>query len=307
MNQLSIYNYIKPLSCLEIKVEFMPSNEIRVDGWIGAHIRNRLLYCAESIFLENGESLREQIIHFSLSKEHHWYKELQGGFPKAYSIKVDNPQALKSNYTLYINKPLCFSVILIGKMMQYASEMVKAIALFAEQGLKNTPFTSKIVSIKSQSISNLLLLSTDRTELNMSFKTPISLYKTEKSNPQDSFQAKMNGFPSLYQIVLSAANRIVKMAVLYGDCEWSEYVDKAIKEVANYSIKPQLHSCSLSRQILQSAPRRLTNDRMSFEGLVGEITWRGDLKLIAPLLLFCSYISLGDNTSYGMGHFEIID
>jgi hypothetical protein len=59
------------------KTQIAATEDVIFDAWVGAIIRNNLLYAAEKIRIQKtGRSLREQIDTLPLTETHPLYKEL---------------------------------------------------------------------------------------------------------------------------------------------------------------------------------------------------------------------------------------
>ena len=44
---------------------------------------------------------------------------------------------------------------------------------------------------------------------------------------------------------------------------------------------------------------------MTFGGLVGSVTYKGELAEFMPLLDFCSHVHIGKQTAFGLGKFKV--
>ncbi|MFI3314805.1 MAG: CRISPR system precrRNA processing endoribonuclease RAMP protein Cas6 [Rikenellaceae bacterium] len=303
---LKIYESIGNFQCVEIIATITPIRKIeKLEGWLGAHIRNLLLAATSEVVCESGGTLMDEINHFPIEDAAHpWYKELKCGFPKGYTIKVLSPN--QSSYRLDIgcDESIEFSVTLIGSLSKYASKMIRAIEIFAERGILS-PMELEINAVNQYSMLELLYELRECDLIAIDFVTPLLLAKSKSVTP-NSIQSKMNGFVSMYQLVMVAANRLFKMAALYGDFKVStEDISEAIEELTSIASGITLQSCNLSRVVLSTLKKRATKNAMVFDGLIGETQWRGDIAQLYPLLKFCSYISLGENVVYGMGDFKV--
>ncbi len=305
---LKIYELIGDIRCVEISVTITPARRIeRLEGWIGVHIRNMLLAATNEIICDDRGSLMDIINGFPIKDYNHpWHKELKGGFPKGYSIKIlsETKRGYTQNYER--NEPIRFAVTLIGAIADYADKMVEAIALFAARGIHgHMEYT--IDSLDHISLYELLNIENNEQSLSIDFITPLSLFNNKKSiDNRESLRLRMNGFVPIYQLVTSAVNRVAKMAVLYGECcATANELALATEEIANIACGVMLHRCDLRHTELSSAKRRATKETMVFDGLIGKTEWSGDTAPLYPLLKFCSHISLGDNVVYGMGNMVV--
>ncbi len=303
---IKIYELIGGLRCVEITATITPTRRIeRLEGWIGAHIRNMLLAATNEVECEGYGSLMDRVNHFPIEDSTHpWYKELKGGFPKGYVVKVLSPKQRTYELDIERGEAIKFSITLIGSFSEYASKMIKAIEIFAERGIL-CPMELTIDAVAQHSMLELLYTPCHSDRIAVDFITPVALVRN-KSIASNSLQSKTNGFMSMHQLVIAATNRLSKMAVLYGECKAipAELRDAA-EEIAAIASGVSLQQCNLRRVVLSTLKKRAAKDTMIFDGLVGRTEWSGDIAVLYPLLKFCSYISLGENVVYGMGNFGV--
>lgn len=302
---MKIYKLISGLSCAVITVRFTPHSSIEFDGWIGAHLRNRLLYFMESVPYGFGLSTREFLTNNPMEDNHPLYKELAGGAPKGYSLRIKSPKIFSQKYTIDRSTPIEFSVTLVGVLAMAVNHTVEALHILARQGLNKVSFDCEIVSVESKQMRDLLAESCIAERVEISINTPMSLFKTKNRSSKESFQVKLNGLPSLYQIVYSAANKLVKMSALYCGAMWSDEFAEAIDQISEECMTLMINSCHVDQERVTTYPRVSDGRRMYFRGVVGRMSWTGDAGEIIPLLKFVSYLGLGNDTVYGMGEIEI--
>lgn len=304
----NIYNILSALSYTEIRVRFTTRDKQKIEGWIGAHIRNRFLYCAESITVRGGDTTLREVLSTEcpLSESHPLYNELKGGFPKGYVIKIYSIDYDSGDSDMSMFNSFDFSIVLIGDRAAYRMEAIEAVELLADSGIMGVKFSSEISHIESFSLGDFMEFPYSSNVLKISIATPMSLYKNKVTkSTQDSYQAKMNGLPTLYQITQSAAHRIAKLGVLYSGIMWSRELVAGIESITNISTLPLITECNIYRGVIHSSKRISDGQIMNFDGIVGTMAWSGKVDELIPLLSFCSKISLGDDTVYGMGNFNL--
>ncbi len=301
---MDIYKCIESLSFTTIKVVFTPRSTINFDGWIGAHLRNRLLYVMESVPYGDGITLREFITSVSVDESHPLYKELSGGAPKGYSIKVESPLFFAQNYTHPSQLPLVFSVTLVGRLSAASAQVVEALHRLAEAGLNRVSFTCQIASVHNSSVREVLESHIFGSRLDLTIYTPMSLYKL-RDKGSGSYQARLNGLPTLYQLVQSSANKLVKLSTLYCGTPWDLSTPTYIEQVCAATVPLSLSRCNIRQLTVTTAPRVSDRGRMKFKGVIGSMSWRGDSSSFGALLAVASHLNLGDDTVYGMGSFSV--
>ncbi|MDR2626826.1 MAG: hypothetical protein LBC40_02195, partial [Dysgonamonadaceae bacterium] len=119
------------------EIRMIATDDVVLDAWTGAIIRNNLLYAAEQVVLEEqGMTLRERIDTFPLNETHPLYKELKDGFPKGYVLTNFSHYNLQSSpVSIRKNEIFSFSLILMGHFCEYKSYFFQAIRLMCERGL----------------------------------------------------------------------------------------------------------------------------------------------------------------------------
>lgn len=305
---MDIYKLTENISCTIIKVRFTSYSDIKFDGWIGAHIRNRLLYFMESVPYEYGLSTRQFLTDNPLEDSHPLYKELSGGAPKGYSLKIESPIIYDQNYEIKTNRSIIFSISLVGVLSKATNNTIEAIRLLAKQGLNKISFKCDILNVETIFLSNLSAMFMSNKVIGLSFLTPTQLYKTKNRDSRNSFQIKLNGLPSLCQIVQSSANRVAKLAAFYSGAEWNDELIKSVEDIVDNSVGLEIKSCNIDNMSLVTAPRVSDKRRMHFRGIVGKMSWQGeDANVLLPLLKFSSLLNIGNDTVYGMGSIEVDD
>ncbi len=307
MNYNGLYDNIKSLECQHIKFALKPNCEIEIDGWVGSHIRNSLLYYAEKIKI-GAKSLREILSEIPIDTTHPLYNELKGGCPRGYSIRCHSYLDERTKLQLTHDNPIQFTIAMVGTVCKYAVEIIEAVKLLSKEGfrgIQNSSFSLQILSLNSYNLKDFVKSSRDCDEVTIHYQSPTMLYKTKSKSTNGSYQDKLNGFPSLYQMTLSVANRVAKMATLYGEVAWNESLINNICSMVDTTTSAELSSARLEHKWLESPIRSVTNDRMNYNGVIGNVKWKITDASILPLLIFCSLISIGDNTVYGMGAFDV--
>ncbi|MDR3062216.1 MAG: CRISPR system precrRNA processing endoribonuclease RAMP protein Cas6 [Dysgonamonadaceae bacterium] len=301
------------------------------DAWPGAIIRNNLLFASEQIPVGGEMSLREKINRIPLLSSHPLYKDLAGGFPRGYQVTLQSNHDMTSSVFLRKNEILCFSVILIGDMAQYFNYFIRAIRLMCQRGFGYPMVPFLLIDVNERSYSGeCQLLATEQSglsdrlqypvrlsdfypnqpkgnkkSLKIMFETPVSLFKqTKKKDTKISYQDKTNGFPSFYQLVRSMVFRLQKLHTLYVDPDNYFDSEEQIEDYLNHARECSLLAADIRKIVLQSTPKKETEDRIQFGGYIGELSFDGDFSGYIPLLRFMQELGVGDGVVYGMGRFR---
>ena len=296
------------LRVARIHVTFTARADTQFDGWIGATLRNNLLYASRQVVCQlagGSGSLYDKLMQLPIPRSHPVYEQLKGGFPKGYTVRFDAPPDYSPQLTLKAGETLSFSVSLIGQMISSISDFETALYRMADRGIGigRKPFDCSLYVEPSVGIfpDNAI----EGRYLRIQFITPVSLpFKRNVVEDALSYQDKMNGFPSLYQIVKTACYRISTLALLYGEDSGIDE-DGGIYSLLDVAKEAILEQSYLRRVLLRGAPKKEVSSRAFFEGYVGTLTFREVSPSLFRLLVAASQVGIGSETSYGLGSFEV--
>lgn len=318
----------------ELECCIVPEEEVYIDGWIGACIRNNLLREAELVNVTGPLSLLDIIHMFPLKKGHPLYKELQEGFPKGYHIHLP-PLAGYDSCTMKKGEPFRFSLILHGYFADYYAFFIKAIQSLCQKGFGHPEIPFRLVSIHecdthgklhpvypspSGAISPLenpvhlsdfryCKMGEEEKELEIIYDSPMSVYNELRNPCGDEFKSRQHEFPGFYPLVRAAANRVEKMMTLYHhpkEMMHSEEISHLLPLFLQYAATPVLASVQIQRFDVSSTPKAGTPNRIRFSGYAGSIRYRGNFNYYLPLLSFARKIGVGNHATYGVGSYRII-
>ena len=332
-------NVYKNTSYKCYQVQIRATEDVTFDAWVGAVVRNNLLYFSEQIRIQKtNRSLREQIDTFPLNNEHPLYKELQEGFPKGYVLtNFSHANMTKPTFSIRKGELFSFSLLLIGRFNEYRYYFFEAIREMCEHGIGKpvTPF--RLLAITESPSSPVSLsdfiqpeIKERQSEITIRFQTPIILYRLkEKKNKQLSYQDKCNRFPSLYQLTRSAFTRLQKLHALYAEPDSSYEKPDTFNKVpdtrheeptANVAPffeetpleiflekagRPILKSASIQYINLPNTQKKEKKNDIPLAGFIGDQKYIGQFQQYLPLLKFMEKLGLGNETVYGMGRYEI--
>lgn len=128
------------------------------------------------------------------------------------------------------------------------------------------------------------------------FVTPLRLLRNRKE-VRDIY------FSIFFRAIL---RRIRDLAVIHcgiEDIEWDE-INQRLNEKANMveTLKPDKIEWDESYSRFSYRQKK----SMTFRGIIGEVTFKGDLTPFFPLMLLGEKLHIGKNTSFGLGRYEIV-
>lgn len=304
------------------------------DAWIGAVLRNNLLFAAQQIFMnEKNATLYEYCNTLPLSENHPLYKELKDGFPSPYYLYVHNNEKISID-NISENEIIIFSLILIGELASSFNSFIESIQFMCNKGIGmySKPFNlidireisamneNQLLVSGNKTISEKLLypftlsLFEDQLEIKSNricifFESPMCLIKPKKKAGIIGYQEKANFFPSFYQLVRSAAYRLEKLHALYAFPENIEnYIrsEESIESFIEEAASVLLEEVEIKKVHLMSSRRKNKNDnRIPLTGYVGKMVYTGDFKKYLPLLKMMEFLGVGHDLSYGFGKIKV--
>ena len=305
------------------------------DAWIGAVIRNNLLFATAKTQLQKLDTnLFQYCTRFPLAVNHLLYKELKEGFPPPFYLFVSTgPNPAKITY-LHANQELRFTLILIGDVTRYFNGFIQAIRLMCRKGfgVDSKPFMlvdirevsamneNRLLATETEDLTDKLIYQVrfgdflnkqteSKDSVQVLFESPVCLVKPKRKTETAGFQEKSNAFPSFYQLVRTAAYRLEKLHALYAMPEEPdnflashESIDSFIEQAARL----QLEKADIQKTYLLSSQRTNRNEnRIPLSGYTGEMVFRGNSKPYLPLLKFMEWLGVGHELSYGFGKFSV--
>lgn len=330
----SFYTTITNLNFHELEICISATQNVEIDGWLGAVLRNNLIFAAEKIIISNIISLRNIINTPPIAETHPLHSKLKGGFPKGYVINLLSHQKATSKCSLTNGETIRFSIVLVGNFSRYYIEFILAIEQMCKNGMGH-PKAAFYLDTISERLSNgthyiwpnnwqqsLPSLQTpiritdfmnnkfndEENEIEIHYPVPLNLYNNTFKKKKLSESERMNGFPGFYQFVRSLADRMTKLTALYiypNNPSFSLDAEACIDSFIEYATSVTLSSAQLNLVNLYSTPKTGTSDRLRFTGYIGKVCFCGFFNYYIPLLLFARHVGAGYNTVYGLGQYEI--
>jgi hypothetical protein len=308
----SFYGLTNPFGFLELEISISACDEAYVDGWLGAALRNNLLYAAEHVNVIGAVSLRQVINLLPLRQDHPLYSEMKGGFPKGFGIALLSHGESVFSCRLQKDETLRFSILLYGHFSEYKTAFVQAVENMCTRGIGKPMVPFRLESITEKPFIRLSDFTNnkckaDECEITIRYTAPTNLYN-EYKNIQ-GHKDRQHEFPGFNQLVHSLSYRIAKLATLYTCPENKDFypeIEAAIEPFAQYAVTVVLVSAQIQRIELCSTARKGTPDRVRFSGYTGTLTFTGHFNYYLPLLLFMQNIGAGSHTTYGLGRYRVV-
>lgn len=314
----------------KLKVRFTTSKRIAMHYWFGAVLRNRFLKAADDICDDNGVSLRKLLDTFPLSSEHFMYKRLRGGFPKAFLFRFDDFAPDLDGFVIQPNLIYSFDLIIIGNYCNYVNLFAQAIDKMLNDGFGHPIQPLSLVDIcedgddgylycRGRQMGNLSYpkkisdlcscgnLSNDRIGLEILLVTPMSLISHPGKVAVDGYQARLNNFPSIYQILRSVCYRLVTLSALYCNSRQFNDFEEIDEAIENYiaDVAPSLLiSASISWRHCYSTPRK-EGETYKMSGYMGRLVFSSVPSRYVPLLHFASALAVGNDVNYALGAYNV--
>lgn len=321
------------LSYYKLNIRFYAEEDVRLDAWIGAVLRNNFLVQAEQVKDTDGISLLAHIEDLPLSDGHPCRKQMEGGFPKGIWVDCrDIPLSRQVSY-LDAKRIHTFSILLAGRCVRYYESVVEAVKRMLDVGLGHPVVPLRLVDISETDetgkahllchpdldalripccatrLSDFVLdgSAPERVVVRIMFETPVCLIRHKvKKEAVVSFQDKLNGFPSLYQFIRSLVYRVSTLDMLYGgDASGLGLREDEIEDFVRRASEAILLKADLEYRKVRSTPKKGNDHVYVMEGYMGELMWREVPSEYLPLLAFAVGLGVGYHVQYGLGSYSI--
>jgi len=311
----SFYDKVNTFGYLELEVEAIAAGDVIIDGWWGASLRNNFLFAAAQVNVVGTITLRQIIDTFTLQQEHPLYNELKGGFPKGYSLLLwSHREAAIPYYKLNKGECIGFSFMLYGHYSEYYTAFTQAIQNMFESGIGNPRVTFHPVHITAKPFVCLSDYRSHKSKvkeryITIEYPVPTNLYN-HLTFRQGYYCDRQHEFPSFRQLIHTLAYRVAKLTALYvcpQDKSFYHEVESLISSFTQYAVTPVLVSAQIQRMELNSTPQKRKEERIKFAGYTGFLTFSGNFNYYLPLLLFMQNVGVGNNTTYGLGRYIIVE
>jgi hypothetical protein len=301
---------IKPeLSYKRLNVHFIPEQNMHLNAWIGAVLRNNFLVNSSKVFADDGLSLYQHIEELTIPADNPYYSQLVGGFPKGVWLDC---RELALQYTeLYAGEVYSFSIILMGWCARFAQLAVRAVELMFDDGIGHPKVRANIIDVTdyNDDLSSVLfsdyVLQPDApasATVKIVYETPICLFRQRsKKDSSISYQDKLNGFPSFYQFLRSVVSRANTLGMLYGNGPLIGDVEEFLSHAADV----YLSSADIKYKRLRSTPKKGRSGVYVMDGYVGHTVWANVPIAYLPIIAFASGINVGYNIPFGLGAYSL--
>ena len=298
----------------KITVPFTVESKTHLSATFGAYLRNGFMYFAHQIEVGGGEVLSDVLERLPIGEEHPLYGHFKGGFPKGFFFDISSGGTFsrkRDNY-LYPGQEYSFDLVLIGRMMAYEQHFLRALEMLMERGVGSPMCKLVLQSIQSKEISfNGFgeFASEKKLGMRVELGTPLCLVKNLGARSRNSFQDKMNGFPSFYQFVRSVIYRLYTLNVLYGTGGDSDgntvNIDQELEEYLVPACEAVLSGVSIQQVTLFNTPKKGSSKILEFAGYMGRMDYENVYSSYYPLLKFAENFNVGNDIVYGLGSFKV--
>lgn len=305
------------LDCLKAKrvtIRFALEEKSHLSATFGAYLRNGFMYFAHQVEVGGGEVLSDVLERLPIGEGHPLYGHFRGGFPKGFFFDISSGGTFskKRDINLYPGQEYSFDLVLIGRMIAYEQHFLKALEMLMDRGVGSPMCKLVFQGIQSKEISfNGFgeFASEKKLGMRIELETPLCLVKNLGARSRNSFQDKMNGFPSFYQFVRSVIYRLYTLNVLYGADGSAEgiggNVDQELEEYLVPACEAVLSGVSMQQVTLFNTPKKGSIKIIEFTGYMGKMDFRDVCSLYYPLLKYAENFNVGNDIVYGLGAFRV--
>lgn len=304
---------INLLKFQKIKFRFAPEHDIRINAWPGAVIRNKFLYACSKVETDGGKSLFQRFKDCPLPADHPLFRRFSSGFPKPFLIDCRPLSAGQSgkSCSLRAGKAYEVEVVLLGSHTGLTNPYIQSMQLCLDRGWEHNGYPLQLLATEVATIDNLSYpptatpVSDTGMRVSLRLDTPLSLLsarRQEKNTPR-SFQDKMNGFPSFYQIIRSLLFRALTLDLLYGECQPidQDRLDEIVEREAAEATLALLERADVRNYHVISTRKAHAESVYRMSGYVGNLVFENVHPKYVPLLQWGGNAGVGNDISFGLG------
>ncbi len=285
-------NFQLPIYILEYTV--VPESPTYINYWLGAYIRNSLLYAASSVYVSKEASLRDIVSNKTGA--------VAEDSPKGYALQCD---PIFFNSRIDDGDSLKFRILLFGKFIQLRDSFHQSVVLMCKTGIGHPKVRLRIESFSFAPVPKLMENKDKKSgTYRIDFITPTSLFSNRaKSVSKQGLLDKQNGMPNFYYMILYLTRRLNRIGATYGDGE--RITDEEIDLWCEKARKAQVEECTMRRLFMSGTPKKDTARPIYFSGYVGSLTISNVDRQYLQLLHLGQYMNVGNDAVYGLGQYEI--
>lgn len=316
----TLYSQLQNIKFSTFLFNIRPKEEIILNKFVGTTIRGGFGYSFKKVvclFKEKtncGDCVLSRDCAYSLIFESKLQKEQSSlktsEIPRPYIF--DTSTTYKQRYT----KEEIFSLklTLIGKAIQYLPYFFLSIQKLGESGfgyrrknftinevIQKYPVEKRIYSIETQILTrpDTGFLHLDQSseqnkeidELTIKFLTPARI----------KYNGSFISILEFHQFIRSLVHRLTFLAEHWCDT----YIEYDWKNLIASAEKIKIKKCDTIWLDLERYSSR-QKTKMKMGGIVGEITYKGNIELFLPLIYLGSHLHTGKNTTFGLGQYHIV-
>jgi len=293
---------------------FVTESNTHFSALFGAYLRNGFMFFAHQVQVDGNNTLADVIEKLPICDNHPLYQHFKGGFPKGFFFDISEGGTFyrKRDYYLYPGQEYSFDLVLIGTMTTYKQYFLKTLEMLMERGMGSPMKELTIKEIRERDISFNGFGEFARERklgVRIELATPLCLVKNIGARSRNSFQDKMNGFPSFYQFVRSVIYRLYTLNILYGnngyDGEAAVNIDQMLDGYLVPACEAVLSGASLSQATLFNTPKKGSDRIIEFVGYIGKMDYENVYSSYYPILKYAENFNVGNDIVYGLGSFKV--
>lgn len=304
---------------LRLEISFTSAADINMDAWCGAVLRNNFLYAASLVETDGRRSLFDIISECPLDACHPMYGHFSGGFPKPFLFDIRSlchGQGY-SSFRISAGNVYTFGLNIIGSHMRYYEYYLRAVVQAFGRGIGHPRHQLILCDVnKCGPVAGGVYCPVTGEDNRLgvadaafTLHTPMSLCQPEKrGSSARTYQDKMNGFPSFYQIVRSLHYRMATLNMLYGEGlnGWdADALADFAGDCALCAGRAELQEAKICKCTMTSTRKKGIREVYKMCGYAGKMKFSGVYKTFIPLLKWGEMAGVGDDIGYGLGQYSV--
>ncbi|AEH45220.1 hypothetical protein Thein_1353 [Thermodesulfatator indicus DSM 15286] len=218
---------------------------------------------------------------------------------------LPHPFTISLPYPTPRENPFFLGLTLVGRAIQYFPHLVLALSAAGEKGLGRERVPLRLKAIKDHQNDELYqagklkppsllseFLPYETEKLSLLFETPVTLRFEGKLVKPEQFE--------FHVFIRNLLRRLSALSFFHAEKELAldfKGLIEAAKQIKTTA--KNLKSVEITRYSAR------TKQKMPLRGLIGRVSFEGNLTPFTPLLRAGELVHVGKNTSFGFGHYKI--
>ena len=324
--QKQIRKSLSELKCIRIHFQAEAIEEIYFPSYMGSTIRGAFgVILKQSVCVTKQKKCSECMLQYNCVYSYIFETPIPANSKvMRKQTNIPHPFTLSdmSDLKKYLYKPgevFSFTLTLVGKSIDSLPYCVYSMIRLGEAGIGKTRGKFKLIAVKEIDAQNNICqpiyehdtLNMPRKRLSFDIAEKLTSQYFKETNKislkfisplRIKYRNKICDHADFHIIIRSLIRRLSNLAYFHcnsqSDLQFKEIIEKAHSiEIANNNMAWYDWERYSTRQ----------KDWMNLGGIIGDITYEGNIKDFIPILIMGSWVNIGKGTAFGLGNYTLLD